>query len=330
MASPLPETNPRLPPELEHAIFEISALSRPIAIPNLMLVAQRVKIWVEPILYRIVYLSDGEAPAEGFPRFTSETFLQAIDRKPPEFFKYAVRYLFLDDPEEVRTLDSILAACTGITSLFAGTVFAENLPILNAMDSLHHLVVSMMDLFGRNLTGCFAQPLFRNITHLELLDSIGEINYSHVATLSLIPHLTHFAFGDSRLCNGFCDLFRLCARLTCIVLLEADSMGDVQVDAALLIEDTRFVAIYRKNWEADSVALPGTGITGRWPMHSLRRDRPEKSIVHVIISATMTTRGSTWPKLGLKIVLHSMSIPFLTTFGVKTRRTNMVHACPPV
>jgi hypothetical protein len=37
--------SPILPPELEREIFEICAISRPASIPNLMLVAQRVKEW---------------------------------------------------------------------------------------------------------------------------------------------------------------------------------------------------------------------------------------------------------------------------------------------
>ncbi|KAJ7480351.1 hypothetical protein B0H11DRAFT_2421164 [Mycena galericulata] len=266
-----PGTYPRLPRELERAIFETSAISRPVTILTLILVAQRVKIWkitissswlyrVEPILYRIVYLWEGEALAvEGFPRFTFKTFLQAIEQKPPEFFNCAVRHLFLGEPEagrpsselHARTIDSILNVCTGITTLFAWTAFPNNLPALNALDSLHRLAFSIVELFGPNPTGCFAQPLFRNITHLEMLDSIPAFTCSHAASLSLIPHLTHFAFGDCRLCSGFCGAFRLCARLTCIVLLEAESMGDVDVEADSLLEDTRFVAISEDNFRVD-------------------------------------------------------------------------------
>ncbi|KAJ7493001.1 hypothetical protein B0H11DRAFT_1858985 [Mycena galericulata] len=258
MVSPLPETDPRLPPELEHAIFEISALSRPIAIPNLMLVAQRVKIWVEPILYQIVFLSEVEAQlVEGFPAFTFETFLQAIDRKPPEFFKYAVRHLFLGSSpysygEEVRMLDSILTACTGNTNLFAWTGFAENLSALNALDSLHHLTVNIVNLFGWNPTGCFAQPLFYNITHLEVLVFPREHLPGAAASLSLIPHLTHFAFGDPRFCGGLCDVLHSCARLACIVLLLVDPMNSDDMEAAgPFLEDALFVVISQENFKED-------------------------------------------------------------------------------
>jgi hypothetical protein len=39
------DTYSSLPLELERVIFEVSALSRPIDIPNLMLIAWRVKEW---------------------------------------------------------------------------------------------------------------------------------------------------------------------------------------------------------------------------------------------------------------------------------------------
>ncbi|KAJ7465391.1 hypothetical protein B0H11DRAFT_2197794 [Mycena galericulata] len=257
MIASLPETDPRLPPELEQAIFEISALSRPIAIPNLMLVAQRVKIWVEPILYRIVFLSDGSStpPSHGFPAFNFRTFLKAIGRKPPGFFKYAVRYLFLDDPpscEEVKILDLILTACTGITSLFAWTALDGHLSALNALDSLHHLTVNIVDLFGPDPTGCFAQPLFYNITHLELLDFPHEHLPDAAASLSLIPHLMHFAFGDAILCGGLCDVLHSCAHLACIVLLLVDPMDSGDMEAAgPSLEDILFVVIYQLDFKVD-------------------------------------------------------------------------------
>jgi hypothetical protein len=43
--------SPILPPELERGIFEICAISRPVSIPNLMLVAQRVKEWCVAIFF---------------------------------------------------------------------------------------------------------------------------------------------------------------------------------------------------------------------------------------------------------------------------------------
>ncbi|KAJ7887124.1 hypothetical protein B0H14DRAFT_2696630 [Mycena olivaceomarginata] len=54
---------PKLPPELECTIFEIAALARPKMIPSLILVAHRVKHWVEPLLYRVIMVVPRTRPS---------------------------------------------------------------------------------------------------------------------------------------------------------------------------------------------------------------------------------------------------------------------------
>ncbi|KAJ6571193.1 hypothetical protein B0H19DRAFT_1372372 [Mycena capillaripes] len=49
---------PRLLPELEREIFEIAAVSRPMSISTLMLIAGRISDWVEPPLYRVVIITE--------------------------------------------------------------------------------------------------------------------------------------------------------------------------------------------------------------------------------------------------------------------------------
>ncbi|KAJ7887662.1 hypothetical protein B0H14DRAFT_3430691 [Mycena olivaceomarginata] len=61
-------SSPMLPAELEREVFEICSLSRPVSIPTLMLIAKRVKEWIEPLLYRV---------------------------KPPKFFHDTARHLLL-------------------------------------------------------------------------------------------------------------------------------------------------------------------------------------------------------------------------------------------
>ncbi|KAJ7255579.1 hypothetical protein C8J57DRAFT_1655082 [Mycena rebaudengoi] len=43
---------PSIPPELEREIFEITATHHPETMPTLLLVAQRILQWIEPLLYR--------------------------------------------------------------------------------------------------------------------------------------------------------------------------------------------------------------------------------------------------------------------------------------
>ncbi|KAJ7111094.1 hypothetical protein C8R44DRAFT_883532 [Mycena epipterygia] len=48
--------DPRFAPQLEQIILEFCAADRPAGIPRLMLIAQRVKEWVEAALYRVICL----------------------------------------------------------------------------------------------------------------------------------------------------------------------------------------------------------------------------------------------------------------------------------
>ncbi|CAK5266550.1 unnamed protein product, partial [Mycena citricolor] len=75
----------RLPEDVERYIFEIGAFSNPRSISTYMLVARRVKIWLEPLLYRTLVTGSEAIPAipavplqrildlPDAPRFTAHT-----------------------------------------------------------------------------------------------------------------------------------------------------------------------------------------------------------------------------------------------------------------
>ncbi|KAJ7879703.1 hypothetical protein B0H13DRAFT_1571256, partial [Mycena leptocephala] len=52
---------PLLPPELERIIFELAAFVNPASMPSLLLVAPRVKIWIEPLLYETLIITPNNA-----------------------------------------------------------------------------------------------------------------------------------------------------------------------------------------------------------------------------------------------------------------------------
>ncbi|KAJ7616528.1 hypothetical protein FB45DRAFT_1063956 [Roridomyces roridus] len=56
---------PCLPPELEHTIFVLAAYADPLSVPILILVAWRVKRWVERLRYRVMLFSGGLAGLGG-------------------------------------------------------------------------------------------------------------------------------------------------------------------------------------------------------------------------------------------------------------------------
>ncbi|KAF7351746.1 hypothetical protein MSAN_01607800 [Mycena sanguinolenta] len=121
ISSPVSPSHPYLPPEHEHIIFEMAALTHRRTIPRLILVAARVKLWIEPLLYQVVTLSaraSEERESLGLPYFNLNILLKAIERKSPLFFQNAVKHLFLEHGVLPRELEIVCAACTGVVNIF--------------------------------------------------------------------------------------------------------------------------------------------------------------------------------------------------------------------
>ncbi|KAJ7629850.1 hypothetical protein B0H17DRAFT_1091096 [Mycena rosella] len=110
-------STPALPPELERQIFEICALFRPVSIPKLMLVAWRVKQWIEPILYRTVVIGALESATRDteFPVFTFDILQASIRRcatichayPPPHPFFSQITHLELFNVVDDTTIQTL-------------------------------------------------------------------------------------------------------------------------------------------------------------------------------------------------------------------------------
>ncbi|KAF7357101.1 hypothetical protein MSAN_01304200 [Mycena sanguinolenta] len=246
MLSEFDPDDPRLPPELEYKIFEIAALARPTWIPSLMLVARRVKLWVEPLLYRVVFLKDDEAMTElrnlCLPTFTAS----ALQQTSTHLLQHVKHLMFDDDGlrQTETTLASWVPACTGIINLYAQINCAPAiLPSLIGFTNIRYLTIDVNALCG--LAVPF--PLFTTVTHLELL-AFETTGLAHVCeNISSIPQLTHVALNprlDLRLSHA-----ALCAnkRLECIVFLSSQA----SLDGSPLLEDDRFVCIKEGRYELD-------------------------------------------------------------------------------
>ncbi|KAJ7762894.1 hypothetical protein B0H16DRAFT_1528085 [Mycena metata] len=86
--------DPAFPPELERLVFEMAAHARPPTIPTFMRVARRVKIWVEPLLYRTLHLCAilEDVPAD-YPVFRGGRVFDMIRSTPAKFPGETVRHL---------------------------------------------------------------------------------------------------------------------------------------------------------------------------------------------------------------------------------------------
>ncbi|KAJ7088092.1 hypothetical protein C8R44DRAFT_892892 [Mycena epipterygia] len=182
-------TAPAFPPELERQIFEIAALLRPVGIPKLMLVAWRVKEWVEPLLYRIIVL-EWPPQLSMLPAITSK-FLSSAMESRPSFFQPAIRHLMMTRVN-TATLESVLSVCTGIDNLWTNYDLTEWKLLIEPLH-LKHLYAYTLPIL-RTLTPF--HPFFSQITHLELIDALDARDVEACSELYLIPQLTHLSFND--------------------------------------------------------------------------------------------------------------------------------------
>ncbi|KAJ7441453.1 hypothetical protein B0H11DRAFT_2252023 [Mycena galericulata] len=135
--------------------------------------------WVEPFLYRVIVLCDLHRLGS-LPRFTLGVLLRAIEKMAPGFFHNSVQSLFLADArllQEIHIKDHraaekiILPACTGLTDFlttsrrFLHECILQNLP-------LKHLSIHLDALFTDRAD--FSRPVFRHVTHLEILGSVAQ------------------------------------------------------------------------------------------------------------------------------------------------------------
>ncbi|KAJ7025818.1 hypothetical protein C8F04DRAFT_1046121 [Mycena alexandri] len=233
--------DPVLPRELERIIFELVALTCPTVIPVLMLVAHCVKRWYAvSILFQpsrfflqgrtsslpcdFPHLRRIRTPDSGFSPRSPDALLNAISRKPPSFFTSSATHLFLLEAPSFltdKTVATILAACSGITSLRSGCNLLRHHDALGSLGSLRRLTVNVWSLLGSYGPGDFALPLFRNITHFELLESSISWQFdNHVCEgVVLMPQLTHLAFNFPGFCRQLVSFLPQYARLRCLVLL---------------------------------------------------------------------------------------------------------------
>ncbi|KAJ6474903.1 hypothetical protein C8R45DRAFT_1217277 [Mycena sanguinolenta] len=234
---------PRLPPELERKIFEIAALTRPKRVPTFILGAKRVKYWIEPLLYRVVFV-EGRGMRAALRDLDLPAFIAgAIQQRSHTCFQH-VRHLFIDCSVDDALIKNWLLACTGITNLVAHfECTPEVLLSLSGFANLRYLMINERAFLtvhnGADSVATVPSPFFPALTHLELWGS-GTGTLSHLyQTISLIPQLTHLALNPriaSRVSHPV-----LCAntQLRCIVFLfPADSLNDTP-----LVDDDRFVCI---------------------------------------------------------------------------------------
>ncbi|KIM62967.1 hypothetical protein SCLCIDRAFT_24558 [Scleroderma citrinum Foug A] len=106
-----------LPDELECNIFLLAGANSPSNIPRYLSVAERVRNWLEPILYRVVDIDDKEK---------AKLFLSCLQLRPG-FAKTSVKVLHLWPAVSSKQGAKILALCQGLQELTLQIVNRTNL-----------------------------------------------------------------------------------------------------------------------------------------------------------------------------------------------------------
>ncbi|KAJ7112706.1 hypothetical protein C8R44DRAFT_882459 [Mycena epipterygia] len=242
---------PILPPELERPIFEIAALSRPKAIPDLMRVAWRVKHWwgfsVEPLLYRTLVVKASPETTDLFPSCTAETFMQIACTQKVSFLRDSVRNLRVYSlvPEHART---VLSTCTNVKNLHIcvrGGPAQHAFPAFDTMPLRHLYCDGLAEFCDVTAFEPFLHPSFHQITHLELDSFAGSLN-----GLLELPRLTHLALSRTRPINACPQILATLTSLRVLVILCPPAARHHHV-LAILAEDPRFVMMmpHAHDWQ---------------------------------------------------------------------------------
>ncbi|KAF7304576.1 hypothetical protein HMN09_00860300 [Mycena chlorophos] len=281
---------PRLPLELEREIFELSAWHDKPTMLVLILVASRVRVWIEPLLHRVIRIRTREQFKALHERLTNNaTYCASVCH---------VLFTGASWPELYHALEYILRECTNLVDLgiwvgdawktppaaaAAGCAAGERQEPRNFLEvaspRLSRLSLMLEDLTGVPGALIFAPDLrcFTSVTHLDLVD----FNPQPPAILALLkrpvlPSLACLAIADAdiELCRAILALPRP-LRILCIY----GELVPEHIEAT--IPDPRFCVVYA----ADSQYSQAIGSTlrganaGLWELAERRVETRRRNAV---------------------------------------------------
>ncbi|KAJ6478998.1 hypothetical protein C8R45DRAFT_1216355 [Mycena sanguinolenta] len=220
----------------------MAALAHRRTIPKLILVAARVKEWVEPLLYQVIMLWPVDRELLGFPSFTVEILLRVIAAKSPHFLRNSVQHIYLFQQMGQGELKTVCAACSRVVNLVHITAFSS--PVLCGLHHLRKLGISREHFLELCRTdGC--SPVLDNLTHLELyarpFDDITPC-------LPLLHSLTHISLNRGPQREPLQTALCASTQLRCIVVVFRSWQPYKQLEVGaceLLVVDPRFVCVHQ-------------------------------------------------------------------------------------
>ncbi|KAF8649134.1 hypothetical protein AX16_005997 [Volvariella volvacea WC 439] len=251
---------PELPCELEREIFQLVVQDEIAKATTLVLVARRVKQWLDPILYRSVTLPT---------RLSAAQFLHALTLTPS--LSAHVQSLTLSPTLSPLTTRLLLSKCAHLTALACFVCGPRLRPHLLALTRIQRLAF-MPSALAWDCEGSpspdFGHAFYERATHVQFLDRWAvwvqwPWDPSGRARLARAPNLTHVSFlyddtaiaDDGRVVAAVQRMLDASPRL-CVFVLLCTSYPFPEALAA--VEDARFVLVGAKgprgamvrNWEA--------------------------------------------------------------------------------
>jgi hypothetical protein len=146
-------------------------------------------------------------------------FLRTLASRPPGFFATYVKTLVLTSAVNATQATRITSICTGVVNL---TCSVPSPTLLPCMDGLKHLQRLSIIARGRRIAEPdFTDPLFANVTHLEIIADGDTWTTWSPQWFSRLPRMTHLALsfeGDARLAN-LDELYALPSSLKVLAVL---------------------------------------------------------------------------------------------------------------
>ncbi|KAJ7062172.1 hypothetical protein C8F01DRAFT_1136754 [Mycena amicta] len=207
-------TPPRLPLELERIIFELAAWNRSSMSWQLIRVARRVKIWIEPLIYRVSLISN-DADLQRLQRLLH-------DHEQSTYAKKHLHHLALSTNVSRAAIKEILSVCTNITdlALWTGDTYPALLDEMQALDKLTPALFDGPRGFQLPTKDSEQFRPFASLTHLDVFSSQPS---TLIPFLNMLPALTHLSFTDDYAPRAITTILSTCERLRILMLL---STGD--------------------------------------------------------------------------------------------------------
>ncbi|KAF7291379.1 hypothetical protein MIND_01282400 [Mycena indigotica] len=258
------------PPELECVIFKLAAAQDRGSIPRLMLVAWRVKEWIEPLLYQpLVFDSQTTRDNNLGPAFPFERLPQ-LSPNAAAGVKSSMISIF-----PAASVLAILEKLPSLENVFLSVAEklytdAEPLPAAFTRLRFRHLYCALGDILSLPALDSLAYNCFAGLTHLELFSEPPSWRAATApwpatrnswALIAALPRLTHFALNNVYPGSLVAFLLSACARLTCLVILSVAARAGrytpaVAHDPRFVVMRPGFVGGYLRDWVSGAQGAP--------------------------------------------------------------------------